>query len=200
MQPHDVFEAEKARLRREMRGKRAALSPAFAAEASRAIVERLFRLPRAAAATEILAYLPIHNEVDTALAVRLALDQGKRLLLPRCRADAPGEMDLGCVSGLDDVEPGSFGILEPRRDVCQPPEAFAPQLILVPGLAFDTAGARLGYGGGYYDRLLALPLATTAFVVGLAYAFQVVPRLPRQTWDRPVNAVVTERQPHLVTP
>lgn len=198
MQPYGEYDVQKAQLRREMRAKREALPRDFVTMASQAVIDRLFALPRLAEAAEILAYLPIRNEVDASLAVRRALAAGKRLLLPRCRQDAPGELDLGCVACLADVEPGRYGILEPREAVCRPPETFAPDVILVPGLAFDAAGTRLGFGGGYYDRLLARPLAANAFVAGLAYAFQLVPRLPRQSWDRPVDAVVTEQQTHLV--
>ena len=155
-------------------------------------------MPAYRAAREVAAYLPVKNEVDAAIVARQTLADGKRLLLPRCRDDAPGLLDFGCVSCLSDVEPGRFGILEPRQAVCRPPEAFAPDLILVPGLAFDRLGRRLGFGGGYYDRLLAQPLAARAFSVGLAFAFQLVRELPADPWDRPVNAVVTERQTLLI--
>ncbi|WP_428569470.1 MAG: 5-formyltetrahydrofolate cyclo-ligase [Solidesulfovibrio sp. DCME] len=198
MQPYSEIEVPKAAMRREMRARRSALAPEFVQSASETVTKRLFALPRLAAATEILAYLPIRNEVDAGHAARLALSLGKRLLLPRCRPGAPGVMDLGCVACLDDLAPGSYGILEPRPDACRPAEAFSPGAILVPGLAFDPSGARLGYGGGYYDRLLSQPAAAGAFVVGLAYDFQIVPRLPREAWDKPVDAVVTERQTLLI--
>lgn len=188
----------KADLRRQMRARRAALTPQDVAQASQAVAERLLALPAYRDAREVAAYLPVKNEVDAAIVARQALADGKRLLLPRCRDDAPGLLDFGCVSCLTDVEPGRFGILEPRQAVCRPPEAFAPDLILVPGLAFDRLGRRLGFGGGYYDRLLALPLAARAFSVGLAFAFQFVDTLPADPWDRPVNAVVTERQTLLI--
>ena len=64
----------------------------------------------------------------------------------------------------------------------------------MPGVTFDTKGGRLGFGGGYYDRLLALPMAASALTIGLAYAFQVVPRLPAESWDKPVDILVTELQ------
>ncbi len=194
MQPYGEFTIQKAAIRREMRARRTALPREFVKTASETVAKRLFEQPRLASATEILAYLPIRNEVDAGFAARLALSLGKRLLLPRCRPGSPGVMDLGCVTRLDDLEPGSFGILEPCPDACRPAEAFSPDVILVPGLAFDPTGARLGYGGGYYDRLLSLPTTAGTFVVGLAYDFQIVPRLPREAWDKPVDAVVTEQQ------
>lgn len=196
LQPYPLAENDKDALRREMRLRREALSPRFVAEASEAVARRMEALPSFAAAGEVLAYLPIRNEVDAGILARRLLAAGRRLLLPRCRRDAPGFLELGCVACLADAVPGRFGILEPRDDLCQPPEAFAPDVILTPGLAFDAQGARLGLGGGYYDRLLALPMAAGAFVVGLAYAFQMVARLPVEPWDRPVDAVVTEQQTH----
>ena len=184
----------KAGLRREMQARRASLTTEEAALASQAVAERVTTLPAYRAAREVAAYLPVKNEVDAALVASQALADGKRLLLPRCRTGAPGLLDFGCVTCLSDVVPGRYGILEPREDACRPPESFAPDLILVPGLAFDAQGRRLGFGGGYYDRLLILPQIARAFSVGLAFAFQLVAALPADPWDRPVNAVVTDRQ------
>ncbi len=198
MQPSAAFDADKAALRRAMLARRLALSPEAVARASAAVAARLWELPAAISAREMLAYLPVKNEIDAALIAREALARGKRLLLPRCRPDAPGVLDIGCVACLDDVVPGRFGLLEPREDACQAPDAFAPDLILVPGLAFDLDGARLGFGGGYYDRLLARPAAAGAFTAGLAHDFQLLPRLATQAWDRPVDAVLTELRTRLV--
>lgn len=191
--------AAKEALRRAMLARRDALPPDIVASASRSVARQVEALPRFGAAREILAYLPIRNEVDAGLLAGRLLAAGRRLLLPRCRRDAPGVLDLGCISCLADVLPGRFGILEPRQELCRPAEAFAPDLVLAPGVAFDRRGARLGFGGGYYDRLLALPMAAGAYVVGLAYAFQLTPHLPVEPWDRPMDAIVTEQQTHLVT-
>lgn len=183
-----------------MLAKRAALTVEAVALASQAAAARLLALPAYRTAREVAAYLPVKNEVDAAIIAGQALADGKRLLLPRCRDDAPGLLDFGCVTCLSDVVPGRFGILEPREAACRPPGAFAPDLILVPGLAFDGLGRRLGFGGGYYDRLLALPVMARAFSVGLAFDFQLVAALPADPWDRPVNAVVTDRQTILTPP
>jgi len=204
MQPNQSSDTasgiDKTILRRTMLARRDALSPDFVAAASLAVARQTMALPQVASACEVLAYLPIRNEVDATLVAGRLLDAGKRLLLPRCRKDAPGWLDLGPITCLSEAVPGRFGILEPPADCCRGPEAFAPDVILAPGVAFDLQGARLGFGGGYYDRLLALPMAANAFVVGLAYAFQLLPRLPADPWDRPVDAVVTELQTHLVAP
>ena len=174
--------------------RRDALAPGIVAAAGQGVARRLLALPELAAAREVLAYLPIRNEVDTSLVAERLLAGGKRLLLPRCRKNAPGQLDLGPVSCLEEAVPGHYGILEPPEGCCRAPEAFAPDVVLVPGVAFDLQGGRLGFGGGYYDRLLALPMAARAFAVGVCYAFQLLPLLPTEPWDRPVNAVVTELQ------
>ncbi|MHC1711594.1 MAG: 5-formyltetrahydrofolate cyclo-ligase [Solidesulfovibrio sp.] len=199
LQPNQTIDNDKSALRRDMLRRRDALSRDFVMAASQAVIRGVMQLPRWPLAGEVLAYLPIRNEVDATALVEDLLARGRRLLLPRCRDNQPGQLDLGCVSCLTDVTPGRYGILEPRQDLCLPPEAFAPDMILVPGLAFDATGARLGFGGGYYDRLLALPLATGAYIVGLGYDFQMTPRLPVAIWDKPMDAIVTELQTYRVT-
>ncbi len=194
LQPKRTPDVDKGALRQEMLAKRQALARDFVAASSAVVTQRVRDLPQWQTAREVLAYLPVRNEVDTTALAAEVLEAERRLLLPRCRDGQAGLLDIGCISSLADARPGRFGILEPRQELCLRPEAFAPDLILVPGLAFDAQGARLGFGGGYYDRLLALPMATGAYVVGLCFAFQVVARLPVEAWDRPVDAVVTERQ------
>ncbi|MGD9608889.1 MAG: 5-formyltetrahydrofolate cyclo-ligase [Desulfovibrionaceae bacterium] len=187
---------DKAALRATMLTRRQALSAEAVAAASAAVTARVLALPQWGSAREILAYLPVRGEVDTRELVTRAIREGRRLLAPRCRENAPGLVDLGCLTCLEDAFPGRFGIPEPAADRCQPPEAFAPDLILVPGVAFDPAGTRLGFGGGYYDRLLALPMAAGATVVGLCHAFQFVDHLPAAAWDKPMHIVITERTTH----
>jgi 5-formyltetrahydrofolate cyclo-ligase len=198
MQP-TTADQDKAVLRREMLCRRQTLSPQAVAAASAAVTRRVMALPQWPLAREILAYLPTRGEVDTRELAKRILEEGRRLLLPRCREGAPGRLDLACVGCLDEAVPGHFGILEPPAAQCHAPGAFAPDLILVPGVAFDLSGRRLGFGGGYYDRLLALPMAAGAHVVGLGYAFQVVERLPAEAWDRPVDTVITEQATHRFT-
>jgi len=199
LQPYPRTADEKARVRQAMLARRQALSPAIAAAAGAAVTNRVLALPQWATAREILLYLPVGNEVDTRVLAGRILTEGRGLLLPRCRPHAPGLLDLGRIDSLAEARPGRYGIPEPAADRCRPPEAFTPDLILVPGVAFDLTGRRLGFGGGYYDRLLALPTMAEACTVGLAYAFQMVTRLPAEAWDRPMDVVVTEQTTHRFT-
>ncbi|MGE4537678.1 MAG: 5-formyltetrahydrofolate cyclo-ligase [Desulfovibrio sp.] len=194
MQPSPATPADKDALRRQMLARRKVQEPDVAARASLAVARQVEALPRYAAAREVLAYLPIRGEVDAGILVRSLLASGRRVLLPRCRPDAPGALDLGCLTSLDAAVPGRYGILEPPQDVCLPPDAYSPDVILVPGVAFDMQGGRLGFGGGYYDRLLALPMAAAALTIGLAFAFQLVSHLPAEPWDKSMDIVVTELQ------
>lgn len=107
-------------------------------------------------------------------------------LLPRLRA---GVLEWARVDDWDDLVPARFGVLEP---VSSPTETLTPNdVVLLPGLAFDSHGWRLGRGGGHYDR--AFPPGTDApWLVGVAYAFQWIPDVPHDSGDRRVDAVVTE--------
>lgn len=196
VQPDAASESAKTLVRREMLAKRRALAPEAVASASAVVTRGVLALPQWAAARTVLLYWPVRNEVDIRALAERALAEGRTLLLPRCRPGMAGLVDLGRIENLSELVPGCFGIPEPAAAICHPPESFQPDFIGVPGVAFDRAGRRLGFGGGYYDRLLAVPSMGHAAVVGLAYDFQVVERLPVEEWDRPMDILVTERTTH----
>ena len=118
-------------------------------------------------------YMALKDEADTALLLAEAWKSGRDVFLPRCRRDDAGMMDMLLCRGAGELCSG------------------AETLIVVPALAFDREGFRLGYGGGYYDRMLARARCST---VGLAFHELLVPRLPRDAWDRAVGAVCTEEE------
>lgn len=138
----------------------------------------------------LLGYASFRQEVDTFPLLAEALAEGKDLVLPRVdrrarRLDLLRVRDLGA-----DLEPGYQGIPEPRPGRCPPAHPGAIDLVLVPGVVFDRRGFRLGYGAGYYDRLL--PSLAGAVRVGLAFSLQVVDELPVLAHDLPVDVLVTE--------
>lgn len=147
---------EKAQMRAAAREVRDALAPderlAADATTTRAVLES-----DAFAQTDcLLTYCSLGNEVDTHTIICEALRLGKTVALPRCRR-GEGTMDWHIIRSLDDAQPGYCGIREPSDDPATllDPTACRPEtLALVPGLLFDDAGYRLGYGGGYYDRFL----------------------------------------------
>ena len=144
-------------------------------------------------AENIVLYIAVKGEVDTALLLGQAWESGKNVFLPRCRKG--GEMDLVRCSSLDELVISSFGIPEPPlcpgSILLKPGEmSRGTTLVVTPALAFDRLGFRLGYGGGYYDRLFAHSECVSA---GLAYEALVLPFLPREPWDRPVDLLCTEK-------
>lgn len=174
----------KDELRRTMRQRRSALDPAFCAEAGLRLQGHVIARPEFLAAGTIAVYLPLRGEAPTEAIILAARAAGKRLVLPRV-AGAGLRLGLwaaGAVPGR-----GGFGVLEadPAWPEAAPGEV---DLWLVPGVAFDRAGGRLGHGKGHYDRVLA----GTRGRAGLCWDFQVVEALPLEPHDQPMHALVTE--------
>ena len=179
---------EKDALRRRMLAARAACAPHQRAEASRRMQTHLLASLLWRTSCAPLVYWPIRHEPDAALLLENALQTGKTLLLPRCDPHRAGVMRAVVCRDLSALTPGRFGIPEPPAANSEtPPE---PDLVIVPGCAFDRQGGRLGYGKGYYDRFLAARKAIP--LVGFAFAFQVVDSLPLDPWDRRMDALCLE--------
>ena len=160
---------------------------------SKTICRMLWELQEWQAGKRVLLYIGVRSEVGTETAIDRAWAEKKRLAVPYC--DGP-QLRLCQIEAWSDVEPGAFGIPEPRPQLreaaagrnWQPTDA---DLVVLPGVAFDTLGNRLGHGRGYYDRLLAT-LRPGACRVGLAFDCQVVPRLTAEPHDQQVDVLITE--------
>ena len=163
-------------LRRRVRAARRGLAPDVAERLGAAVCERVLRLPAFESAAHVVAYAPVENEVDPGAVVDAALAAGKRVYYPR-RSKETLEFLSARPGG---APPGPAGILEPT-DGEPLPAGNGPVLFLVPGLAFDARGARLGRGAGCYDRALARYRGGGH--LGLAYEIQVVAALPEAPWD-----------------
>jgi 5-formyltetrahydrofolate cyclo-ligase len=139
----------------------------------------------------ILGYMAFDREVLTDGLIRQAMASGKQVVLPKVQLDRQG-LALYAIEDLErDVAPGYRGILEPQPQRAQAVAPAAVEFVLVPGVAFDQRGGRLGFGVGFYDRLLS-QLPRDIPTVGLAFDFQVIPRLPSQPHDVMLHAIVTE--------
>lgn len=186
----------KTELRNALRQRRKDLDPVERQALSEAAAGCLASsLPWQTARTVAL-YIAVQGELDTTVLLENAWANGKTVLLPVPSRKSPGRMHFAPCSGMDALRPGLFGIPEPAgadADSLSEDCACAPDLIVIPALAFDPAGTRLGMGGGYYDRLLALPRYQHCLRVGLIYAFQFVACLPKEAWDLPTHAVCTEQ-------
>jgi 5-formyltetrahydrofolate cyclo-ligase len=184
----------KRKIRNDLIAARKALTPEKIQKSGAAICRRISELDAWGDAREVLAYMPVDGEVDVTPLVEDLWRRGSRVLLPRCRPGEPGVMDLACPAGMHEVAPGAYGIPEPVPDTCPSVDYCSPQLVLVPGVAFDESGMRIGMGGGYYDRLLASGKLGGALLVSPAYTFQLVGKIPKQAWDKPVNVIITEER------
>lgn len=133
-------------------------------------------------------YSPVCNEVQTELVARRCLADAKRLAYPRVDGS---DLHFVEVRGPGELAPGQFGILEPSGTRVVPlPEL---DLLVIPGIAFDLAGHRLGYGKGYYDRALSA-CRPELERIGFAYEFQVLDQLPVAAHDRRLTGLVTEQR------
>ncbi|MEO5699839.1 MAG: 5-formyltetrahydrofolate cyclo-ligase [Casimicrobiaceae bacterium] len=182
----------KLALRNRIVAARDALDAATRASAAAAIAARILALPSYQSAQTVLLTLAFRSEWNTRPLLDHALATGKTVLLPRVDV-AARMLVLHRVRDLDtDVGPGYQAIPEPRPGCA----AVAPgevDWVLVPGVAFDRNGRRLGYGGGFYDRLLPLVPARAARVAG-AYGLQVVEEVPAAPHDVAIDALVTQHE------
>ncbi|MDZ4168466.1 MAG: 5-formyltetrahydrofolate cyclo-ligase [Coriobacteriia bacterium] len=187
--PHAADDVESAKHSARMRAReaRCALDAAVCRAATGAAAERLVALPAFATARLVLAYGASVEEIDPAPAVTLLRQRGIAIAYPR--VEAPGELGLHLIARPADLVAGMFGIREPAADAPRVSPA-AVDAVIVPGVAFDEGCWRLGYGGGYYDRLLAL-LRPECARVGLAYDEQLLPEIPSADHDVRLDAVVT---------
>lgn len=132
-------------------------------------------------------FASFRSEVDTIPMIRRALGDGKRVILPKVNGD---KLELFEIRNFDsDVSPGAWGISEPCGSA--PVKLDELDVIIVPGAAFDEQGNRLGYGAGFYDKLLS---AFTKPTVALAFEEQIVSKVPADPHDVPVRKIVTEKR------
>ena len=133
----------------------------------------------------LLLYYPLADEVDVRPLIQEAYEGGKCVLLPVCKGD---ELELHRYGGEDSLSLGAFGIMEPRGPLFAEADYPDIQLAIIPGMAFDKAGYRLGRGKGYYDRLL--PKLGKARLQGICFPFQLVAEVPSEAHDIPVHDVI----------
>jgi len=173
-------------MRREMATTRRSLSPERREAAREQIGRRILAMPEYEHASRVLAYVALEDEASLEDVLRDVLASGRGLLLPRMGGDG---LVFVAIRGLGTLRAGRFGVLEPDDGPSEKLEV--GDLALVPGVAFDRAGGRLGRGGGYYDR--SLPRATSSpLVFGVGYADQLVDAVPMGRHDRRVDGIVTD--------
>ena len=179
--------SDKAALRARLRAERERIPERARVEAAGRVEEGLFGLPELRAAGSIALFSSFGSEMPTDGMASRILSEGKTLLLPFLTADG---MEMARVADPEELVPTRYGPREPRG-----PQAVDPatiDVIVVPGLAFDRRGHRLGYGGGSYDGYLAR-LPPDATRIGIGFDLQVVDRVPADETDERLHLIVTER-------
>ncbi len=137
----------------------------------------------------LLTYVSTAIEVDTLMIIRQALEDGKRVAVPRC---IPGtrSMEFYYIQSVEELQPGAFGVLEPDPATHTKVDESEKGLCIVPAFSYDWRGFRLGYGKGYYDRFLS---RFEGNIIGICYSSCVQKSLPHGRFDRPVELLVTEK-------
>ena len=173
----------KTQLRKSIREKKRAMTQEQIREKSEALTKLFLASEEYRAARSIYGYLPYNQEVRTVPLLEQALRDGKRVAVPKCYGD---EMRFIWMEDLSLVEKGYAGIPEPIAD--GPVADDETALVLMPGMAFDKEGHRIGYGGGFYDKFLAREGSHPT--LALCYDFQVVSHLETEEFDIPVDKVL----------
>ena len=179
----------KTELREKYRAIRDGMTPEFKDETDRAIAKQVRRLWQYKKTDTLLIYVSTAIEVDTHGIIRQALEDGKKVAVPRC---VPGtrNMEFYYIHSIDDLQPGMFGVLEPVPDEANLLTDMEHGRCIVPAFSYDWQGFRLGYGKGYYDRFLS---RFEGHIVGICYSSCVQRSLPHGRYDRPVELLVTEK-------
>jgi 5-formyltetrahydrofolate cyclo-ligase len=184
---------EKNRLRKTYLEQRDAMDPVVQKRSASLIRQQLFKHPAWRDAEQILCYVSFRSEVDTHMIIQEGIRYKKKIHIPIFH---PLQKEITPISELKrwgDLIPTGTGLLEPREDAQVLADPAAIQLVLVPGMVFDRKGGRLGFGGGYFDRLLArMPQAKR---LGLAFSNQIHDTpLPHEAHDIDVHSILTETE------
>ena len=182
------IEAEKNRLRKEIKRFRVSLSRDEKTEMDRRIFEKVMGWETLRKVKSVLIYCSTFLEVDTKALIRACYKSGKLIGLPRC--SGKGHMDFYYADEGTEFEKSAFGITEPLPDSSRIIKDFTDTLCIVPGLAFDKSGGRLGYGGGFYDRFLSEH--NEIITLGICYIKNITDKLVTGEYDIKVKYLACE--------
>jgi 5-formyltetrahydrofolate cyclo-ligase len=183
------IDQHKQAIRQRARAALAAAPPESIAAWSAALSLLVADQPELAPPQTVMAFLPVATEPDLTSAKRTWLSRGQQVCLPRVDWAAGTMLPVAITSVDQGIAAGRHGLREPAHGTVIDPKDL--RAVIVPGLAFDEKGNRLGRGGGFYDRFLA---TTPAFRIGVCFEVQLAPSVPAGPLDVPMDAVVTERR------
>jgi 5-formyltetrahydrofolate cyclo-ligase len=185
-----MIDVEKENIRKTILSERNALTAKQIASMSESVCARFTSLGEVMNCSVMMIFLSFGSEVNTDGIIEWAWRQKKTVLAPLCRPEKR-ELESFPITTFDDVEPGYLGIREPKENLLKPFPKKQIDLVAVPAVAFDGRGYRIGYGGGYYDRFLA---GMNALKIGLAFSCQIIPKMPANRYDLPVDGIITEKE------
>lgn len=177
-------------MRQALLAKRLALAEVEREQAGQLALKQVQRLLRGS--ERVMLYMPFRGELDTLILARWLLEQGGEIALPLTDKHTR-KLTPALVSSLAALQPAAYGILEPAPGSYEVVEPASLQAVIVPGAAFDRAGYRIGYGGGYYDRFLPL-VSAECLTIGYGYDWQLVERIAPDPWDHELRYIVTDQR------
>jgi 5-formyltetrahydrofolate cyclo-ligase len=181
-----MVQEEKAKIRAQMLKKRDEISEEERAQKNISIMKRLLEEEHFLRARTVALYMSKGSEVETQEILLKVKEEGKEICLPV--VVSADHLELYCFESFEDLQKGKFGVLEPKG---RKPPSREPDIIIIPGVSFGLCMHRLGYGKGYYDRLLArLP----SYRIGICFDFQLVDNLPKHEDDQRMHKIITEKR------
>ena len=186
----------RAELRKNIRNRRQTLSKANQLQASENLVERLSTHPRVQSAQKIALYLANDGELDPMPFIQWCWQQKKQVYLPILHPFCSGYLLFLLFEQNSIMKKNHFGIFEPKLAVNKVCPLEQLDLLFTPLVAFDDSGARLGMGGGFYDRTIANWQQHNIYPIGLAHDCQQVDNIPVEAWDIPLPEIITPTKNH----
>jgi len=181
----------KQKLKLEIIEKRSSLTEQEIKEKSKKVIDNLSSLEEFQKAKNILFYVSVNNEVDTQEIIKELLKE-KSIIIPYTIKNKPA-IFLSELKDFVELEPKTFGMLEPKEKYIREFDGEKLDLVIVPGIVFDKNGHRIGYGYGYYDRFLKT-IKKDVVKIGLAFDFQLIDKIPEEEHDVPLDVVVTGKE------
>ena len=183
----------KQTLKQQIFEKRNSLPKEEIREKSIKIKNNLFSLKEFNVAKNIMLYVSFNTEADTQKIIKELLNKKEKTIVVPYVTKGDFKLHLSELKSFNELKPKTFGILEPREMYIREFNPDKLDLVIVPGIAFDKKGHRIGYGYGYYDRFLKT-IKKKAVKIGLAFDFQLIESIPEEEHDVPMNIVVTDKE------
>lgn len=188
-----MIHKKKKELRKKVQELRDSIDPGQRGLFSKKVAANLWSVPEFATAETVLFFISFRSEVDTMPMIRRALEEEKSVCVP-CTDAGNKAMVASRIIDLDgDLELGNYDILEPKEECLRPVPADSIDVVLMPGVAFDLTGGRLGYGGGYYDRFLE-KCSPRCMLIAVAFEVQIIEHVPCADHDARIHKIVTEKR------